>query len=293
MKKFLWALAKYGLLLLLVANGLAALSLFALKKSNFYKPEFVENGLEIHDYDYTVLGSSTGLTTLDTKQIDSITGKKGINISMDDSALSSHYLMLQHFLAMGNRTKTLVLAISANDANVADPKLNNNDYRFLPYICNDYVYDYYCSLEKSYFKPLAYSRFLPVLGVSYYNTELFYPSLVAGLQPGKRNRFDDKGNYSFPADLKPEERAHHVKRLENVNPYLEKIAAICANNNIALVYYIPPIYKTTVVITDNRNYINHSAIFKTRDLFYDDLHVSLEGRRVASAIFAKAFQKSN
>jgi len=293
MKKFIIVLAKYGILLLLIFNGIAILSLFMLKKSNFYKPQFIENGLTTKDYDYVVLGSSTGLTTLDTKQIDSITGKKGINISMDDSAISSHYLMLQHFLTLKNKTKTLVLTVSPWNANVITPKLNGNDYRFLPYIYNDFVYDYYNDLEKSYFKPLTYSRFLPIIGLSYYNTELFYPSIVAAFQPQKRNRFDDKGNYSYPSDVHPKPSDLKISHLKNLNPYLFKIEKLCAENNIRLVYYLSPMYQTKMVTEDNRNYINHSNLLKDARLFYDEVHVSMVGRRLASEAFAEEFQKSN
>ena len=293
MKKFLIVLAKYGMLFLLLCNGIAVLSLLSLKNSNFYKPQFIENGLTIKNYDYAVLGSSTGLTTLDTKQIDSITGKKGINISMDDSAISSHYLMLQHFLALKNTTKTLILTVTPWNANVPEPELNGNDYRFLPYIYKDYVYDYYTDLEKSYFKPLAYSRFLPIIGLSFYNTELFYPSLVAASQPQKRNRFDEKGNYSYPSGVHPKPHDLNISNLENLNPYLFKIEKLCAENNIRLVYYLSPMYQTKIVTHDNRNYINHSDLLKDPQLFYDDIHVSMQGRRLASEAFAEVFQKSN
>lgn len=281
------------MLFLLIFNGIAVLSLLCLKNSNFYKPQFIENGLTIKDYDYVVLGSSTGLTTLDTKQIDSITGKKGINISMDDSAISSHYLMLEHFLALKNTTKTLVLTVTPWNANVVDPNLNDNDYRFLPYIFNDYVYDYYNDLEKSYFKPLTYSRFFPIIGLSYYNTELFYPSVVAALQPQKRNRFDDKGNYSYPSDVHPKPLDLKISQLENRNPYLFKIEKLCAENNIRLVYYLSPMYQTKIVTHDNRTYINHSDLLKDPEFFYDEVHVSMQGRRLASEAFAEVFQKNN
>jgi len=294
MKKFLIALAKYGLLFLLVSNGIALLSLLALERSNFYKPEFVKNGLTSKNYDYAVLGSSTGLTTLDTKEIDSITGKNGINISMDDSAISSHYLMLQHFLAHGNHTKTLILTITPWNTEVAEPEINGNDYRFLPFIYTDYVYNYYSTLEKSFFKPLTLSRYFPIVGVAYYNTELFYPSVVAALQPKKRNRFDYKGNYSYPSGNHPKQHEKVIQQFKSVNPYMDKIEDLCSKNNIKLLYYITPIYQTSVIPMDkNRAYINHADLLQTPDLFYDDMHVNAAGRLVCSAAVAKLLFQNN
>ena len=84
MKQFLKSIGLYGLISFLFFNGIAFLCLFFLSKSSFYKPSFVKNGVVNNSFDYVVLGSSTGLTTLDTKLIDSVTGMKGLNISMDD-----------------------------------------------------------------------------------------------------------------------------------------------------------------------------------------------------------------
>lgn len=94
MKKFLTKIVLYTFFILLIGNGIAWLSLYFIGKSNLYKPQFVKNGVKEKYFDYVVLGSSTGLTTLDTKLIDEKLKTKGLNISMDDSALSSHYLML-------------------------------------------------------------------------------------------------------------------------------------------------------------------------------------------------------
>ena len=81
-----------------------------------YKNQFVKNGVKETEFDYVVLGSSTGLTTLDTKLIDEKMYTSGLNISMDDTSLSSHYLMLQYFLSLGkkrnNWSYVLLLEIS-------------------------------------------------------------------------------------------------------------------------------------------------------------------------------------
>ena len=113
MKKFIFKILVFGILFMVLANFLSYLVLFQLKKSNFYKPQFLANGVFQKNFDYVVLGSSTGLTTLDTKIIDSITGKKGLNISLDDSSLSSHYLMLQHFYKLDKKNKSLNFSSNA------------------------------------------------------------------------------------------------------------------------------------------------------------------------------------
>ena len=66
MRKFLTKIAFYSFLILLLGNGVAFLSLYVLGKSQLYKNQFVKNGVAETHFNYVVLGSSTGLTTLDT-----------------------------------------------------------------------------------------------------------------------------------------------------------------------------------------------------------------------------------
>jgi hypothetical protein len=288
MKQFLKSIGLYGLISFLFFNGIAFLCLFILGKSNFYKPCFVKNRKNSNSFDYVVLGSSTGLTTLDTKLIDSLSGKKGLNISMDDSSLNTQYLMLQHFLNSEKKTKCLVLAVTPWDLENNSPKLNNNDYRFLPFINEDYVYEYYLSMESDLFKPLAYSKYIPLIGMSYYNTELFYPSILAAVNSKKRNRFDDLGNYSYPSYGSPNKINNEVINLELNNPYFSKISKLCEFHNIRLVSYISPIYKTKVNVDGIMiELVNHSSFITDKKMFYDNIHVNKIGRRVCSKEFAK------
>jgi len=284
MKRFLLKIGIYASLCFLVLNVIAFLSLFFLGKSYFYKPQFVKNGVKEKSFDYVVLGSSTGLTTLDTKLIDSITIKKGLNISMDDSALSSHYLMMQYFYSIGKKTDCLILAVTPWDLAEEHPKLNNNDYRFLTYVQEDCVSEYYNTIETGTFKKLWLSKYSPIIGLSYYNTELFYPSLLSIVKPKKRNQFDDKGNYSYPNAGSPKKKKQEVLTMEFKNPYFDKIKRFCEEKKINLILYQSPIYCTPVIVKDTiaTKFINHSNLFQTADFFYDNIHVNKKGRELCS-----------
>ncbi len=283
MKRFLFKIGLYAVVLFLILNSIAFLSLFFLGKSYFYKPQFVKNGVKETSFDYIVLGSSTGLTTLDTKLIDSLTNKNGLNISMDDSSLSSHYLMLEYFYAIGKKTDCLILAVTPWDLVNENPELNNNDYRFLPYVQEECVANYYRNIETGIFKKLSLSKYFPLIGVSYYNTELFYPSLVSIASPKKRNQFDDKGNYCYPNLGKPNEKKHETLNMEFKNPYFQKIKKFCEAKNIKLVLYQSPIYATSVMTKNTEEtIINHSDLIQSPDMFYDNIHVNKNGREFCS-----------
>jgi len=292
MKEFLTEIALYTFFILLIGNGIAYLSLYVLGKSQLYKNQFVKNGVKETHFDYVVLGSSTGLTTLDSKLIDKTLNTSGLNISMDDTSLSSHHLMLQYFLSLGKTTDQLILCVTPGDLQNPVNELNNNDYRFLTEVQDTLVYNYYDKMEKQGLKILAYSRYLPLLGVSYYNSELFYPSLYAFFTPNKRNRFDDKGNYTYP------EIANNIEKKSNVtsktsfaNPSFIKIKKLCKEIGIDLIVYQSPIHSTNVVFPNTNEFkiINHANILP-EELFYDDIHVNSKGRIFCTLAFCKEFK---
>lgn len=289
MKKFLTKLALYTFFILLIGNGIAYLSLYVLGKSQLYKNQFVKNGVQEKHFDYVVLGSSTGLTTLDTKLIDKTLNTSGLNISMDDTSLSSHYLMLQYFLSLGKTTNQLILCVTPGDLQNPVNELNNNDYRFLTEVQDTLVYNYYDRLEKNGLKVLTYSRYLPLLGISYYNNELFYPSLYAFLNPTKRNRFDDKGNYTYPQIVNNIEKRDVVTlKTSFINPSFLKIKKLCEEKKIQLVVYQSPIHRTNVIFPSTKDFkiINHSRILP-EELFYDTIHVNSKGRTFCTLAFCK------
>lgn len=289
MNKFLIKIAIYGLTSFIVLNLIAFLCLYFLSKSCFYKQQFVQNGVNETTFDYVVLGSSTGLTTLDTHLIDSITKKKGLNISIDDSGLSSHYLMLQHFYLSGKSTKRLILAVMPDDLENENPKINGNDYRFLPHINEDDVQSYFNEIDGENKIIYQASKYFPLIGVSYFNTELFFPGILSIFQPKKRNLFDVNGNYSYPNIIwsnKIEKKDIKIKKVEFKNPYLTKIIDFCEVNKIKLILYQSPIYKTQVIFPDGLNCVNQVSLFNDSEFFYDEIHVNRKGRRICSEKFS-------
>lgn len=286
---------KIGFVLLIfigIAMGVAAGSLWSLRQSSFYKPSYLVNAVEEKEFDYIILGASTGLTTLNTKVIDSLIDTDGINLSMDDTALSTQYLMLQHFLAQGKSTEYCILAPSASSFDQLNSNISDNDYRFLPYIQTNYVSDYFKSFSSRPATIIEQSKWLPLFGVSYYNVEIFYPSLLTFIKPKKRNRFDKKGNYSYPLKLITEQLIPNFKKMPVTfkSEYVEKIRRLCETHNIKLICYFSPIQATKVETKTNAfTIINHSDLLKNTSLFYDAIHVNQKGRQVCSEIFANDF----
>lgn len=289
MSEFLKKIVIYGLASFIVLNLIAFLSLYFLGKSCFYKQQFVQNGVKETNFDYIVLGSSTGLTTLDTKLIDSISGKSGLNISIDDSGLSSHYLMLQQFYEIGKKTDMLVLCVIPSDLENNNPQINTNDYRFLPSLWDENVHLFFKELKGKDKWIYSSSRYVPLVGVSYFNSELFFPGVLSLFQPKKRNLFDDKGNYSYPIPTIKTENLDFTSQNKNIslhNPYLYKIIEFCKNNHIKLLLYQSPISQVNAIYPDKIKVLNHSSLLNSEGLFFDAIHVNKKGRKICSEQFA-------
>jgi hypothetical protein len=84
---------------------------------------------------------------------------------------------------------------------------------------------------------------------------LFYPSLVSIFNPSARNRFDDKGNYSYPIDnsnKKFKNAENLIRTIEYKNPYLNKVINFCNENKINC-YDTADVYKNSYnILKENK-----------------------------------------
>ena len=289
MTLFLKRLGFILIVFFLLVQLLSFTSLWALRRGSFYKPSFLINSVDEQNFDYIILGASTGLTTLNTEVVDSLLGTKGINLSMDDTAISSQFVMLKHFINQGNFTRYCILASSIKDFDVKQPKLSGNDYRFLPFINEQYISDYYAAFDSFDAVIMSQANWLPIASLGYYNMELFYPAIISVMDSKKRNRFDANGNYSYPTLKKPSVYIADRRKmnLNFSNPYLKKIKEYCDTNNIKLICYISPHEKIEVnSLNTSYDIINHSLLLTDKRFFYDAMHINSEGRQLVSERFA-------
>ncbi len=293
MKKFIFKTFKYCAFCFIIINGISFFSQYVLKKSNLYKPSFLINQYKVDkQFDYITLGSSRGLTTLNTQQIDKSLETHGLNLSMDDTDLKSHLLMLNHFVKNGYKTKNCILTLDDNNFLATSLKLGNNDYKFVPFINQKHVKKHYNKYETQKLKPLYHADLFPFLSYSYFNLELFMPSIICLLNPNYRNRFDETGNYSYPKANKHGAKKALKKQTKSItNSLVRDIHQLCLENDINLIIYIAPYQNKEIAITDNPlNVINHSSSITDSKLFYDDIHVNKQGRTVATNNFINDYK---
>jgi hypothetical protein len=126
-----------GLLIIIIISPWILLRI--IKKSNIYKSTYVYNKLSNATLDYVVLGSSRGLTTLNTNKIDSILGLKGFNASTDGGGIATNWLMLKHLIHCNVKFKYCILVL--DDMGIEDNtyQFSKNTYRFIPFYNYDHI----------------------------------------------------------------------------------------------------------------------------------------------------------
>lgn len=296
MKKFIFQIFIYLFITFLVGLGITAVANYFLSKSFFYKPQFISNYfLPSSKLDYIIAGSSRGLTTIDTKEIDSKLGVKGFNISMDDTGLPSQFLMIKHFFESGNSARYCVLTLDLNHFEESEKKLNDNDYRFITFSDRTYVHEYYQIYETGIIRPLTWSKYFPLFAYSYYNMELIWPAGMAAIKPKYKNRFDEKGNYSYPNMVFSQGSIREVQeiRKEIKNPVLKEIKTYLQTKNSKLILYIAPYHNKIIHLSNPLEYslINHAESLKEASYFFDIDHVNTLGKQEATKLFILDFQE--
>jgi hypothetical protein len=147
-------------------------------------------------------------------------------------------------------------------------------------------------MEPGWFKPLTLSHYIPAIGVGYYNTEIFYPSIIARIHPNKKNRFDAQGNYFYPEKGIVEPKEENSVTLAWKNPFIKRIKQLCDAHHTKLIVYQAPMYKTKIYNTNSKyTFINHAASLTDSTHFYDEIHLNASGRAVASTLFANEMKK--
>lgn len=296
MKRFIFKTLVYCIILGLIVNVFSWVSLLILKNADLYKPSYILKHLEPEaSFDYVVLGSSTGLTGIDTEQLDSLLHLKGYNLSLDGMAYGGQRMMLEHFITHHYQTKYCFLSVDVNNISKPTSEISMNEFYFLPFLNKDYVYNSFYHREKG-LKFRAFTRYVPVLGCAYYNQEIFFSSMLALLSPHRRHHFNEKGNEAYRGDdIVPSGEEYTELKFEFSNEDVLAIEKLCEDNNIQLIYIIPPKYHTKIMPrqTDGRKLYNFSTLINDEKMFHDSVHVNVYGRTIYTKALADTLSKYN
>ena len=264
-----------------------------IKKSNIIKTTYVFNNLTNVTLDYVVIGSSRGLTTLNTNKIDSVTSIKGYNASLDGAGIATNWLMLNHLIHCNVKFKYCIFVLDEMGIEDNIYQFSKKTYRFIPFFNYDHIQNEISKFEDCREKfNFRASRFYPGFSV-FENNKIILPIAIKSLiNPKQRNKFDEKGNYIYPLIKKPDiiyvnDTIKYIKFGKVYNEFQN----LCEKNNIKFITYIAPLQGKHLILPPTFNLINHSSLFNNYKYFYDHLHVNSSGREKATDSFILNFGK--
>lgn len=238
------------------------------KKASSSKIQWLYN-IEDKEYDFAVHGSSRSYTGVDVGEIENGTGYKGINIAVDGSSITDHYLILKIFLGNNNKIKRLYLQVdpwscgSEKPADFATPK-------FFPYLSEEVVFNHYKDFG---FKWYAY-RYIPFLRYAEYNSLWGVHQYINNAYNLSPENFDKDGGRMYKNNAFKDENENELREvkfdLSNDYVYLNNIISLCKKNNIDLILFTAPISNIIINEKYNRNTLAFEELMIKKGVSYEN-----------------------
>jgi hypothetical protein len=167
---------------------------------------------------------------------------------------------------------------------------SRNSLRFMPLIGDPDVDNYLLHYNGSAW--LFAQKVFPLFKYAYFNDELLYPIPMILTHKGYQYRSNEIGDYAYPNVTTGLKTTPPDTLFLKQSPTYDSFKAICNEYHIKLVTVIAPIYNT-VVITKYPEIINMAPIFNnTPKLFYDNLHLNQDGRRIYDNLIIDSLGKN-
>ena len=300
MKKFYKNIIVLLLLLLAIFWGLDAIFTSVYKKGDYNKEQWLYNKNN-ESYDYGVLGSSRVYTTLDIKTLNEQTGKKGINLGLDGSLVSSQSLMLEILLSHGNTFKEIFFQIDPYNVNKDTISLFAQP-RFLPFIKDELVFNHYRDFGVQWY---VY-RYVPYYRYAEFNFDWGPHNFLNHLAKVGKPDYDNAGGYFYSeyAFRGKKDRREYLFEMNAEYKYLNKVIDLCREHNIKLTLFTAPYASIDQTSKYTRNkeefrelmkqkgvdYVDFGPLYNQRfDYFVDEDHLNLDGVEVFTKEFGRKF----
>lgn len=278
MSSFLKRILLYLFVAFFVVETISFIIVYTLLNSQFYKNFDIYNDPKVREANLLILGSSRGLTTINTQLLEDSLNTKAYNLSMDDTRISLHRVLLELVIQNTAIPDSIILVY---DESKNLNKKSGNDHRLLPLIHhNRVVFEYY---KKYYGSWQAYLyNALPFLYLGKYNIDLLFPSIFALKDNTYKYRANQYGDYMYPVSSNTDDQNKYTEKhvsLSCENPEFIKIREICNEYDISLIVYLAPILSQKQTLScPNVIVINHSQLFSSHKEMYDVQHVNPMGR---------------
>jgi hypothetical protein len=241
--------------------------------------------LKNRNIDYVVVGSSKTESGIDVKEIQNLTGLKGINISISGIGIQEQYIIFSEFIQF-NKTKTLLLMVDFTTLNPNEFSYPFHEYLYFHRMDNRNINS--IIYENSSTKKYLIWKYLPFIRYAEFNSEfkqlifnkhklnidsygfLKPTEFIINDENHKKNVFDAK-LHSVKNTIPGNGKIIIVKQAQD---YFLKILDLCSTKNIEVILFSPAENTNASVKFEKkirpqtRNYFK--AISKKRKILYWD-----------------------
>lgn len=241
------------------------------QRTMLYKTQWILNKQQQH-FGYVVLGASHSYVGFDTGLADSLSGTKGINISLDGSLIGTQSVLADLFFnRQRNSTKYLLFSIDNPSAINTEVLADIADGRMMPYLHYDEVFNFY----KPYGIKWYFDRYVPFWKYAEYNyywgPHIFADSYLHYMKPdfdtsgGSRydynQRYDNTDTGLVPIDFELSKAASEYK-------YFKAIMNVCRKNNIQPVLFTLPLGRADTSAIAKQNLSQFQAFCQQQGIKY-------------------------
>ncbi|MDT0643057.1 hypothetical protein RM553_09480 [Zunongwangia sp. F363] len=246
--------------------------------------------IEKKDIDYVFIGSSRVENTIDTEIIEDITGKKALNLGIQEVRLNDSFMLLQ--LLYEQNIKPEIVFIQVDYIYNKDKSSGFLKSSLMPYIKDDRIGSMLKSREPNYYA-LRYIPFYRYLKYDYKSgfREVF--NILTGNEPYINL---ESGYYPLYGNSGNNFRRHLPDTIAKKNKYLRAINKFAKEKNIKIAYFMSPFCSETKNLEYTKklrkkipSLIDYSTLFFEQDAgyFYDCDHLNNKGAEKFSEVFAE------
>lgn len=182
---------------------------------------------------------------VDINKIESITGKKGINLGLTGVGFAENYLLFDQFIKNNNSVKNILVQVDMHNLNSKKELVYPfHNYNYMHLLNDKEVYETFKDnsdlLSLLLWKYIPFTRYM-----EFSNKYVFYKIAKGGFECTSSDVYDpSKGSEIMtPKDFKAQRTNYLYWTLnENDKKYLEKLTAFAQEKKIKVIYYTAPIY---------------------------------------------------
>lgn len=209
--------------------------------------------------DYAAIGSSRVFHMIDMPLLNTLTGKKGINLGSSGSSYSDNYIVLSKYLAR-NKIGTLLLNVDElGFHSKSGYDYPFSDYEFMPYFFEDSINQVY----KDNVSPWKYYLWtlVPISRYIEFNEHYELDSMIAVTTNKRICQLDTTAGTKLLYDIKAKEFSAAdtlpvvtdtltIERQDEI--YFQKILALCRAKDVKVVLITTPLYGKGIYAPANR-----------------------------------------